>query len=80
MRKSLTVNVAVSVAEKCLLERDSASTHVAVKGSRSKARAQESGGVEALPMQVMCKQWNRGDGTEHVRIILMPALLACCSG
>lgn len=81
MQESLMVNVAVSVAERCLLGSDSLSTQVAVKGSKIEAGAQEPGAVKALPMQAMCKQRNQQDGTECVRIILIliPAF-ACCSG
>lgn len=77
MRESLIDNVAVSVAERMPARRRLCLNSCCGEGLEVIARAQESGAVKVLPMQVMCKQWNRGDGTEHVRIILIPALIAC---
>lgn len=71
MLESLMANVAFSVAERCLLESHAPGNSRCGEGLEIEARAQEYGAVMALPMQVMCKQWNRQGGTEYVRIILI---------
>lgn len=67
----MMVNVAFSVAERCLLESQSPVNSRCGEGLGIDTRAQVYGAVMALPMQVMCKRWNRQDGTEYVRIILI---------